>query len=175
MACFSNYLPKMACFSNYLPWSPFLCTAFWQSRAQQYCRSAWSSRVFPLSEWLIWGHQPGWTWAGARVLFRRRQVLVVIPERPTMMMAEVVFAWRSLEQVVPRQSPWLLGKPQEDAHHVSKSKPHRCLPDVLLRRNWLPRAPLGVKQIDLSMQWLFYWLLKCWGMSIKQWFLFWSS
>lgn len=45
-----------------------------------------------------------------------------------------------------------VGKPQEDAHQVLKSKQHQCLPDVPLRRNWLPRAPLGVKQIDLSVE-----------------------
>lgn len=45
-----------------------------------------------------------------------------------------------------------LGKPQgEGAHEVPRPKQNRCLPDEPLRRNWLPKAPLGMKQIDLSM------------------------
>jgi len=92
----------------------------------------------------------------------------VIPEHPTDDDGRDGFCLEDFGAGVPRQSPWLLGKPQKDAHLVLKLKQHWCLPDVPLRRNWLPRAPLGVKQIDLSMEWLFYWLLKCWGMSIKQ-------
>lgn len=34
-------------------------------------------------------------------------LVVVIPELPTDLRAEMVFAWSALELVVPRKSPWL--------------------------------------------------------------------
>lgn len=94
----------------------------------------WSSRVFPLSEWLSQGHQPGWTWTGARVLFRHSWDLVVIPEHPTDDDGRDGFCLEAFGAGGTLAVTMAIGKPQEDARQVLKSKQRWCLPDVPLRR-----------------------------------------
>lgn len=78
--------------------------------------ASWSYGVFPLSEWLIQGHQPGWTWAGARVLLRRcSQDLVVIPERPTDDDGPDGFCLEDFGAGGTLAVTMAVGKPQEDA------------------------------------------------------------
>lgn len=66
-------------------------------------------------------------------------------------MAGADFAGRILEQAVTMA----VRKPQEGACEVSKSKQPQGFPDVPRRRNQLQIAPLGRKQIDLHVEWLF--------------------
>lgn len=101
----------------------------------------WSSRVFPLSEWLVQGHQPGWTWAGARVLFRRSQDLVVIPELPMGDDGRDGFCLEDFGAGGALAVTMAVGKPQEDAHQVLKPKQRWCLPDAPLRRKLAAKSP----------------------------------